>query len=101
MSETIIFKDHAIIRMLERGIAKVEIVEVVNEGEIIEDYMDDYPYPSCLMFKIVNHKPLHVVVAHNKAESQKYVVTTYIPDLTKFEPDFKTRKQPPNDLPGL
>lgn len=49
----IIFKDHAIIRMLERGISKKEITEVLEQGEIIEQYKDDYPYPSCLMFKIV------------------------------------------------
>jgi hypothetical protein len=92
VSETITFKDHAIIRMLERGIARSEILEVINLGEIIEDYFEDYPYPSCLMFKIVNFRPLHVVVAHNITESQRFVVTTYIPDLTKFEADFKTRK---------
>ena len=93
MNSIVIFKDHAIIRMLERSIARIEILEVINGGEIIEEYKDDHPYPSCLMFKIVNHRPIHVVVAHNERETQQIIVTTYIPDLTKFEPNFKTRKQ--------
>ena len=89
----IIFKDHAIIRMLERGITKNEIIETIQQGEIIEQYNDDYPYPSCLMFKIVKQKPIHIVVANNSSENQKIIVTVYIPDDTNFEPDFKTRKQ--------
>ena len=80
--------------MLERGISKKEIIEVIEQGEIIEQYQDDYPYPSCLMFKIVNHKPIHIVVADNITEAQKIIVTAYIPASTNFEPDFKTRKQP-------
>ena len=88
----IIFKDHAVIRMFERGITKNEIVEVIESGETIEEYKDDYPYPSCLLFKIVNAKPIHIVVADNKIENQKIIITIYIPDSTNFESDFKTRK---------
>lgn len=44
--------------MTERGIAKNEIVEIIECGETIEEYKDDYPYPSNLMFKIVNRKPV-------------------------------------------
>lgn len=88
----IIFKDHAIIRMFERGIAKQEAIEVIEQGEIIEQYKDDYPYPSYLIFKIVNDKPIHMVVADNISEMQKTIVTVYIPDSANFELDFKTRK---------
>lgn len=90
---SIIFKDHAVIRMLERGISKNEIMETIEHGEVIEEYIDDYPYPSCLMFKMVKLKPIHVVVANNSSEIQKIIVTVYIPDDTKFEPDFKSRKR--------
>ena len=88
----IIFKDHAVLRMFERGISKNEIVEIVESGETIEEYSDDYPYPSSLLFKIVNGKPVHIIVAHNKSENQKIIVTVYIPDSSNFESDFKTRK---------
>jgi hypothetical protein len=89
----IIFKDHAIIRMLQRSISKNDVLETINGGEIIEEYKDDYPYESCLMFKIVSGRPIHVVVANNSGENQKIVVTVYIPDFTNFEADFKTRKR--------
>ncbi len=79
--------------MLERGITKNEVIEIIEQGEIIERYDDDYPYPSCLMFKRVQDKPIHIVVANNSSENQKIIVTIYIPDDTNFEPDFKTRKQ--------
>ena len=89
----LLFKDHAVIRMLERGITKKEITETINDGELIEEYADDNPYPSALMFKIINAKPIHVIVAHNKNEHQKIIVTVYIPDSENFEADFKTRKK--------
>ena len=71
---------------------RIEVLEVINSGEIIEEYKDDYPYASCLMFKMVNYRPIHVVVASNESEMQQIIVTVYIPDLSKFESDFKTRK---------
>ena len=90
--KNILYKDHAILRMLERGISKNEVLEVIQKGEIIELYNDDYPYPSHLMFKMIGAKPLHVVVAYNKDEVQQIIVTVYIPDSTTFANDFKTRK---------
>ena len=36
-------------------------------GEIIEDYPDDFPHPSCLVFGYaVNNKIIHVVVSMDK-----------------------------------
>jgi hypothetical protein len=90
---TIVFKDHAILRMLERSITKNEVLETINHGEIIEEYKEDFPYPSCLMFKMINQKPLHIIVADNSNENQRIIVTVYIPDSTNFESDFKTRKK--------
>ncbi len=87
-----IFKDHAVLRMLERGIEKSEVKEAVELGEIIEEYPDDKPFPSCLMFRIINQRPLHVVVANNHRQAQMIIVTVYIPDSANFESDFKTRK---------
>lgn len=78
--------------MLERGIAKNEVVETLKHGEIIEEYKDDFRYPSCLMFKIINGTPLHIIVAHNASENMEIIVTVYIPDSVNFEPDFKIRK---------
>ena len=40
---------HAAKRLLQRGISSLDVEAVVNNGEIIEDYPDDTPYPSCLV----------------------------------------------------
>jgi hypothetical protein len=39
---------HALERMMERKIPREAVKEVLKNGEIIEDYPDDKPYPSAL-----------------------------------------------------
>jgi hypothetical protein len=85
------FKDHAVFRMLERGISEEEVRQTVLYGACIERYDDDLPYPSRLMFMVVNGRPLHVVVA-NASEQLAIVITTYIPDTITFMEDFRTRR---------
>jgi hypothetical protein len=48
------------------------ILEVILNGEIIEDYSQDKPFPSCLIFKIVNGKPYHIVVSYD-SEYKKHI----------------------------
>lgn len=58
---------HAQKRLDERNITNDELLKVIFEGEIIEDYPDDKPYPSCLMIKYVReNEPLYVVCAVNE-----------------------------------
>ncbi len=45
----IAFKTHAILRMQERKISAKEIKYIFCNGEIIADYKDDFPLPSCLI----------------------------------------------------
>ena len=37
---------HALERMMERGISKETVIETLLNGEVIEDYPDEMPYPS-------------------------------------------------------
>ena len=61
-------------------------------GEVIEDYPEDFPFPSCLVFgHATNGSVIHVVVGYDM--EYLYIVTAYIPDTTKFEEDLKTRKE--------
>ena len=54
---------HCLERMQERNISILDVHSCITTGEIIEDYPDDYPYPSCLVFGYaVSQKILHVVV---------------------------------------
>jgi len=54
---------HALERMMERGISRETVKEVLMNGEIIESYPDDTPYPSALFLGWVKHQPFHVVSA--------------------------------------
>lgn len=90
--EQIFFSAHAILRMIERGIVRDEIVSVVKSGEALLAYPDDSPLPSVLMFGMDGNRPLHVVIAVDKANGKCHVITVYEPDPAKWHEDFKTRK---------
>ena len=61
-------------------------------GEIIEDYPEDYPNPSCLIFGYnVNGRILHIVAGCDNINI--YIITAYYPDTKKFENDLKTRRK--------
>lgn len=83
---------HCLERMGERDISRDDVKKCIREGEIIEDYPDDYPHPSCLIFGYtVNEKVLHVVVG--TYEESIYIITAYFPNNVKFEDDLKTRRK--------
>jgi len=88
----IVFSGHAIRQMFHRGISKNEVIKVVNNEQIILDYSDDRPYPSCLMLGFVNHRPIHVVFAIDEENKTGIVVTAYIPDSKLWTEDFKLRR---------
>lgn len=54
---------HALQRMMERGISRNEVKQTLLEGELIEEYPDDHPFPSGLFFNVNDENPLHVVTA--------------------------------------
>jgi hypothetical protein len=71
-----------------------EMLEALNGGEIIEEYPDDQPYPSCLVLgRTLADRPLHVVCAPVSAEQRLIVITIYQPDPARWEADFKGRKR--------
>ncbi|MDP3465379.1 MAG: DUF4258 domain-containing protein [Sulfuricurvum sp.] len=85
-----IWRKHALERMLERSISRNEVIQCAYNGEIIETYPEDFPYPSSLVLQ-VEGKILHIVMALNDEEC--YIITAYRPNLDEFENDFKTRKK--------
>ena len=83
---------HAELRRRQRGISVPDIKYAIQTGEIIEDYPDDYPFPSCLILgDSTQATPLHVVCG--SGERTLYVITAYYPSPDKWEPDWKTRKE--------
>ena len=83
--------EHIALRLLKRRISRRQVIEAVMSGTIIEQYPDDYPYPSCL---ILGHdadgNALHVVCGYGPAAA--WMVTSYYPDLNEWEEDLKTRR---------
>ena len=70
-----------------------EMLEALNAGEIIEEYPDDQPYPSCLVLgRTLTDRPLHIVCAPILTEQRLIVITTYQPDPARWEANFKRRK---------
>jgi len=89
--DLIFMTEHVINRCRQRNIKPKDIRNAIDNGDIIEDYPDDYPYPSCLILGLtISQKSLHVVAGSN-GEFAK-VITAYYPDPDKWEHDLKTRK---------
>lgn len=89
---TIFWQKHSLQRMLERGISRQEVKDALQNGIVIEEYFDDYPFPSVLVAYLISQNPLHVVVSYDKSTKMCYIITAYIPDEKHFEADFITRK---------
>jgi len=87
------WRKHTLIRLAERNISQNVVLEVILEGEVIENYLKDRPFSSCLMFKFIKGKPFHVVVSLDEQNQKGYIITSYEPSLDKFESDFKKRRR--------
>ncbi|MCH8021344.1 DUF4258 domain-containing protein [candidate division KSB1 bacterium] len=84
---------HSIQRMFEREVSKKSVSYVIINGEIIAEYPNDTPYPSYMILGFVGEQPIHVVIAFDSKNKVCYIITAYIPDKTKWLPDYKTRKK--------
>ena len=87
-----IYRTHAIERMFERDISDEVVEEVIKNGKIIEEYLDDKPYPSFLILGYEKNdfkKPIHVVFAKNNKDI--IVITAYRPDESKWTNNYQTR----------
>ena len=72
-----------------------EVLQALDRGEIIEIYVEDTPYPSCLISgSTLAGQPIHVVCAPVQAEERLIIITTYRPDPNRWEADFRRRKRP-------
>jgi len=86
----LMYRVHALQRMVERGIREEDVARVISAGKEIESYPQDQPYPSRLLLGWVERRPIHVVAA--TAEHEIIIVTVYQPDPTQWEPGFERRK---------
>jgi hypothetical protein len=86
------YRIHATQRMFSRNIAEKEILHILANGLIIENYENDFPFPSLLVSgNTENNRPLHAVVAIDRRLNRLYVITTYEPNPHKWNVDFTQR----------
>lgn len=92
VSRPIIFRIHAIQRMFERHVSAENVRQILQSGEMIEDYSDDMPHPGGLVSGRRGNRPLHVVMAENKVEDELVVITVYEPDPAQWKAQYRSRK---------
>jgi hypothetical protein len=86
------FTDHARIEMAKDGISADEVLKAIENGKVIEEYVDDRPFPSCLLYGKSDDKPIHVVCALPQHINMLIVVTVYTPDPVRWI-DFERRRK--------
>ncbi len=89
--EQIAITEHARQRLLERGITVNDIMRCIETGEIIKQYEDDRPFPSCLILGFSRDQSyLHVVASHDS--TWIYLITAYYPSSDIWEQGFRVKK---------
>jgi hypothetical protein len=88
----LIYRVHALERMVQRGISDDDVRQVLAAGKEIESYPTDNPYPSRLMLGWCGSRAIHVVAADNTAHNETIIVTVYEPATDRWEPGFERRK---------
>ena len=88
--DVIFITQHAKNRCRERSIKQKGIANCIMTGEIIEQYHDDFPFPSCLVFGYAEDNRIMHTVISDEGESGR-IITAYIPD---------TNQTPRNKLTG-
>ena len=87
-----VYRVHALRRMFVRNITFGEIDEILDRIEVIEEYPEDKPYPSCLILGFTKaNKPIHMVFSTNHEEKTVIIITVYVPDRHKWENGYKRR----------
>jgi hypothetical protein len=86
--------DHADEEAEADGLTFDEIFFSVSNGEIIEKYSTDKPYPSCLIYgQTFGGDPVHSVWAFNEENRWSVLITVYRPDPTLWVNFRKRRKK--------
>jgi hypothetical protein len=79
--------------MFERRISLENVRQVLQSGEMIEDYSEEMPNPGGLISGRRGQRTLHVVMAEKTKEDELVVITVYEPDPGQWKPDFRSRKE--------
>ena len=76
----------------EDDISERELIEAILNGELIEGYPNDKPFPSCLIFgRTKKGRPIHAVCAYSKEDNMTIIITTYEPSINMWI-DYRYRR---------
>ena len=90
--QSVCWTGHILERIFRREISMDDVTTVLTNGEIIEKYPNDYPFPSCLVLGHTKEgKPLHVVCGSNGTEL--WLITAYIPNPAEWTDDLRQRRK--------
>ncbi|HEU0131544.1 MAG TPA: DUF4258 domain-containing protein [Mycobacteriales bacterium] len=81
------FTEHAVDRMLDWDIQPIDVVNVIANGETIEEYNDG---GRLVLGRTSAARPLHVVVSESQ-EDTTVVVTVYEPSPLRWDSAFRVR----------
>ena len=89
----LVFRVHAVQRMFQRHVTVDDVRNALENGEELEAYPEDQPYPSRLVLGWSGSRPLHIVAAHNLADDETIVITVYEPDCFRWDASFRRRRR--------
>ncbi|WP_456475866.1 DUF4258 domain-containing protein [Candidatus Pyrohabitans sp.] len=85
--------EHADEELANDEISNESLYYSVLHGEIIEEYPDDFPFPSCLIFgRDQQDRAIHSVWAYAEKYKIAILITAYVPDANRWT-DYKWRKE--------
>ena len=92
-TKRVLYLPHAVRQMAqpERMISTADVRAVIENGEVIEDYLEDARGHSCLMLAFVADRPLHVVCSPK--DEYLVIITAYLPSDKEWTDDYRKRKK--------
>lgn len=80
----VLYTKHALEEMRNDKYGRIfdsDVFDCIINSSIIEEYPDDKPYPSILLYgRTSKQRPIHIVCAYNENENSAIVITVYHPD---------------------
>ncbi len=77
--------DHADEEAESDNLSSDEVFFSVFQGELIEEYPNDKPYPSCLVYgNTSDGSPVHSVWGYNPENQWAVLITVYRPDPNRW-----------------
>ena len=91
--DRLLFRIHAIERMLEHEITEIDVRDVLQSGEVIEEVRGQESQMKRLYLHHVDSRPIHVVAIDDDEMQYTVIITAYEPDLTRWEQEFRKRRR--------